>query len=63
MVVYVAVSGSLAGEIKIREGVRGVNLFGGPGEGARVNIGESKLGGNSAEATPGGVDVKVEHLH
>ena len=62
MVVYVKVPGSQAGEINVREGVGGVDRFGGPGEGARVNIGKPKLGGASAEAAGRGINIKVKKI-
>ena len=62
MVVYVEVPGSQAGEINVGEGVGGVGRFGGPGEGARVNIGKLELGGAGAKAAGRGIKVKVENI-
>ena len=62
MVVYVKVPGNQAGEVNVRESVGGVNRFGGPREGAGVDICESKLGGASAEASGGGINIKVKNL-
>ena len=62
MVMYVEVPNNQAGEVNVGEGVGGVNRFGGPGEGARVNIGKPKLGGAGAKAAGRGVDVKVKNI-
>ena len=62
MVVYVKVPGNQAGEGNVREGIRGVDQLSGPREGARVNIGESKLGGAGTIPPGRGISVKVENL-
>ena len=59
---YLEVSGSQAGEIKVRKGVGGVDRFGGPREGARVNIGESEIGRTGAETTGRGINIQMKNL-
>ena len=58
MVVYVKVPGSQAGDVNVGEGIGGVDRFGGPREGARVNIGDPKFGGASAEAAGRGINSR-----
>ena len=62
MIVYVNVPGSQAGEVNVRKVVGGVNRFGGPREGAGLDLRESKLGGAGAEAAGGGINIKVKNL-
>ena len=62
MVVYVKVPGSQAGEIKVGKVVGVVDRFGGPGEGARVDIGKPEFGGAGAKATGRDINVKVKNI-
>ena len=62
MVVYVKIPGSQGMEIKVGEGIGGVDRLRRPREGARVNVGESELGGAGAETAGRGINVKVEHI-
>ena len=62
MVVYVKGPSSQAGEGNIGEGIGGVDQFSRPRKRARVNIGESKLGGAGAETAGRGINIKVKNI-
>ena len=59
---YVEVSGNQVGEVSVGEGVGWVDRFGGPREGAGVDVREPECSGSGVEAAGGGVNVKVEDL-
>ena len=62
MVVNVEIPGSQAGDGNIGKGIGGVDRLCRPSKRARVNIGESEIGGAGAEATGRGINVKVKNI-